>query len=186
LDAKNVDVNEINFQIRNKIAGESMTYKSIDSVTNQDDIVNYLTEFLNSLELPRLPLHILQLKIGSIIIMLRNINQPRLCNGTRLGVKKLMNNVIEATTLKGKYKSEDVLIPRIPLILNDMPFDFKRLQFPARLKFPMFINKSQWQSLSVCSINLENPCFSHGQEYVACYPVGIPTKLFIYAQEKKN
>jgi hypothetical protein len=31
---KNVDVNEINFQIHNKIAGELMTYKSIDSVIN--------------------------------------------------------------------------------------------------------------------------------------------------------
>ena len=54
LAAKNVDVNnEINFQIQNKIAGELMTYKSIDSVTNQNDVVN--TEFQNSLELPVLP-----------------------------------------------------------------------------------------------------------------------------------
>jgi ATP-dependent DNA helicase PIF1 len=127
LAAKNVDVNEMNFQIKNKIDGELMTYKSVDSVTNQDDIVNYPTEFLNSLELPGLPPHNLQLKVGSVIIMLRNINQPRLCNGTRLSVKKLMNNVIEATILKGKYKGEDVLIPRIPMIPNGMPFNFKRL-----------------------------------------------------------
>jgi PIF1 helicase. len=48
---KNDDVNEMNFQIQNKIAGELITYKSIDSVTNQGD-VRYPTEFLNSLELP--------------------------------------------------------------------------------------------------------------------------------------
>jgi ATP-dependent DNA helicase PIF1 len=65
-----------------------MTYKSIDSVANQDDVVNYSTEFLNSLELPGLLSHNLQLKIGSVIIMLRNINQPRFCNGTRLAAKK--------------------------------------------------------------------------------------------------
>jgi hypothetical protein len=47
LVAKNVDINEMNFQ--NKIAGELMTYKSVDCVTNQDDVVNYPTEFLNSL-----------------------------------------------------------------------------------------------------------------------------------------
>ncbi|GBP20086.1 ATP-dependent DNA helicase PIF1 [Eumeta japonica] len=186
LAAKNIDVNEMNFQIQNKITGELITYKSIDSVTNQDDIVNYPTEFLNSLELPGLPPHNLQLKIGSVIIMLRNINQPRLCNGTRLAVKRLMNNVIEATILKGKYKGEDVLIPRIPLIPNDMSFDFKRLQFPVRLAFAMSINKSQGQSLSVCGINLENSCFSHGQLYVACSRVGIPTTLFIYAPENKT
>jgi len=80
-----------------------VTYKSIDSVTNQDDVVNYPTEFLNSLELPELPPHNLQLKVGSVIIMLRNINQLRLCNGTQFSVKKLMNNVIEATILKRKY-----------------------------------------------------------------------------------
>lgn len=115
LAAKNVDVNEINFHIQNEIAGELMTYKSVDSVTNEDDVVNYPIEFLNSLELPGLPTHNLKLKVGSVVIMLRNINQPRLCNGTRLAVKKLMNNVIEATILKGKYKGEDVLIPRIQL-----------------------------------------------------------------------
>jgi len=74
LAAKNVDVNEMNLQIQNKIAGELMTYESIYSVTNQDDVVNYPTEFLNLLELPGLTPHNLQLKIGSVIIMLRNIN----------------------------------------------------------------------------------------------------------------
>jgi hypothetical protein len=84
-------------------------------------------KFLNSPEFPGLPPHSLATKIGSVIIMLQNINQPRFCNGTRLAVKKLMNNVIEATIFKGKCKDE-VLIPRIPSIPNDMPFDFKRLQ----------------------------------------------------------
>ncbi|KAJ8889746.1 hypothetical protein PR048_009247, partial [Dryococelus australis] len=116
--------------------------------------------------------HNLQLKVGLVIIMLRNINQPRLCNGTWLAVKKLLNNVIEATILKGNYREEDVLIPRIPMIRTDIPFVFKRLQFPVRLAFAMTINKSQGQSLSVCGINLENPCFSHDQLYVACSRVG--------------
>ncbi|XP_026807692.1 uncharacterized protein LOC113550190 [Rhopalosiphum maidis] len=67
-----------------------------------------------------------------------------------------------------------------------MPFDFKQLKFPVRLAFAMSINEYQGQSLSVCGISLENPCFSHGQLYVACSRFGIPTKLFMYAQEKKN
>ncbi|XP_050057702.1 uncharacterized protein LOC126550363 [Aphis gossypii] len=181
LAAKNIDVNELNFKIQEQITGELMIYKSVDSATNQDDVVNYPPEFLNSLDLAGLPPHNLQLKVGSVVIMLRNINQPRLCNGTRLAIKKLLNNVIEATILKGKYKGEDVLIPRIPMIPTDVPFEFKRLQFPVRLAFAMTINKSQGQSLSVCGINLENPCFSHGQLYVACSRVGKPSDLFIYA-----
>ncbi|KAJ8896515.1 hypothetical protein PR048_001859, partial [Dryococelus australis] len=145
LAAKNVDVNELNFKIQNEIAGELRTYKSVDSATNQDD-VNYPPEFLNSLVLPGLPPHNLQLKVGS-----------------------------------GKYKGEDVLIPRIPMIPTDIPFEFKRLQFQVRLAFAMTINKSQGQSLSVCGINLENPCFSFGQLYVACSRVGKLSALFVYA-----
>ncbi|XP_026482097.1 uncharacterized protein LOC113389256 [Ctenocephalides felis] len=79
-------------QLLNIENGECFTYKSVDTATNQDDILNYPTEFLNSLELPRLPPHNLQLKVGSVVIMLRNLNQPILCNGTRLVVKTLMNN----------------------------------------------------------------------------------------------
>lgn len=43
LAAKNVDVNEMNFQIQEKIAGELKNYKSVDSVTNEDKVVNYPT-----------------------------------------------------------------------------------------------------------------------------------------------
>jgi ATP-dependent DNA helicase PIF1 len=54
-----------------------------------------------------------------------------------------MNNIIEATILNLKMKGEDVLLPRIPMIWTDMPFKFKRLQFPVRLTFAMTINKAQ-------------------------------------------
>jgi len=74
------------------------------------------------------------------------------------GPKALSTHII----IKGKYKREDVLIPRIPMTLTDLPFDFKCLHFPVRLDFAMTINKSQGQSLEVCGINLEFLCFSHG------------------------
>jgi ATP-dependent DNA helicase PIF1 len=50
---------------------------------------------------------------------------------TKRPVKKLMNNIIEATILNGKFKGEHVLFPRIPMIPTDMAFEFKRLQFPV-------------------------------------------------------
>ena len=34
------------------------------------------------------------------------------------------------------------------------------------------INKAQGQSLKIAGIHLQNPCFSHGQLYVACSRVG--------------
>lgn len=186
LAAKNIDVDELNLSIEYKLPGEFITYKSIDNVMNQDDAVNYPTEFLNSLNLPGIPPHELKLKIGVPVILLRNINPPRLCNGTRLAVKKLMNNLIEATIITGKYKGENVLLPRIPLIPTDMPFEFKRLQFPIKLAFAMTINKAQGQSFQVCGLNLESPCFSHGQLYVACSRVGKPSDLYVYTPDGKT
>ena len=80
-------------------------------------------------------------------MLLRNIDPPKLCNGTRLSIKNFANNVIEATILTGFAINEDVFIPRIPIITTNLPFAFKRLQFPLRLSFAMTINKSQGQSL---------------------------------------
>ncbi|KAE9522569.1 hypothetical protein AGLY_017039 [Aphis glycines] len=186
LAAKNKDVDSLNFTIQSKIAGELRSYKSVDSMIDENEAVNYPIEFLNSLDVPGTPPHNLQVKVGSIIIMLRNLNPPTLCNGTRLSVKKLMNNAIQSTIIKGNFKGEEVLIPRIPIIPTDLPFQFKRIQFPVRLAFAMTINKSQGQSLEVCGINLKCPCFSHGQLYVASSRVGKPSSLFIFAPENKT
>ena len=109
-----------------------------------------------------------------------------MCNGTRLKIKALTNNLIEATILTGCASGENIFIPRIPLIPSDLPFDFKRLQFPVRLAFAMSINKAQGQSLKVAGINLESPCFSHGQLYMACSRVGNPHHLYIHAPDGKT
>ncbi|XP_055589718.1 ATP-dependent DNA helicase pif1-like [Uranotaenia lowii] len=82
LAAKNKDVDELNFIIQNTVPGELHSYKSVDCMTNPEEATNYPTEFLNSLDLPGMPPHNLRIKVGSVIIMLRNLNQPKLCNGT--------------------------------------------------------------------------------------------------------
>ena len=46
----------------------------------------------------------------------------------------------------------------------------------------MSVNKSQGQALKVAGLHLEEPCFSHGQFYVASSRVGDPNKLYILAQ----
>lgn len=41
LAAKNKDVGEINEKVLNDFPGQILTYKSVDSITNPDDVVNY-------------------------------------------------------------------------------------------------------------------------------------------------
>ena len=184
---KNIDVHEINNIVLTKIRDQAvLTYESVDTVLEPNEAVNYPSELLNSLDLSGFPPHVLQLKIGVSIILLRNIKPPKLCYGTRLAVKKkkTMENVIEATTLTGPFVGEAVLIPRIPMIPTDLPFQFKRLQFPIGLAFAITINKAQGQSLEKCDIDLNTDCFPHGQLYVACSRVGKPDNRFICSDNR--
>ena len=91
LAPKNIDVHEINNIVLTKIRDQAVLYKSVDTVLEPNEAVNYPSEFLNSVDLSGFPPHVLQLKIGVPIILLRNINPPKLCNSTRLAVKKKNN-----------------------------------------------------------------------------------------------
>ncbi|GFT89088.1 ATP-dependent DNA helicase [Trichonephila clavipes] len=143
-------------------------------------------KFLNSLDLSGVPSHKLELKVGVPVLLMRNLDAPRLCNGTRLRITELGRHIVKATILTGEAKGDNVLIPRIPIIPNNLPFNFKRLQFPLKVAFSMTINKSQGQTLKVAGIHLASPCFSHGQLYVACSRVSESQNLHVYAERKNR
>ena len=85
-----------------------MEYLSVDYVDKSETLESshfrsLTTEFLNSLTTSGLPNHNIKIKIGSPIMLLRNLDQTQgLCNGTRLIVTKLAKHVIAADIIAGK------------------------------------------------------------------------------------
>lgn len=101
LALRNDSVNTINEIILQAISSEEVFYESIDTTVNEDEATMYPTEFLNSLNHSGISQHILTLKMGCLIILMRNLNPPNLCNGTKLIVTKLMKYIIEAEIITG-------------------------------------------------------------------------------------
>ncbi|XP_029637254.1 uncharacterized protein LOC115212705 [Octopus sinensis] len=113
--AKNDTVARINHQLMNKIPTFIKKYKSVDSVLDENQAIHYLTEFLNSLDSPGNYPHKLFLKVGVPIMLLRNLDPPKLGNEMRLIVKTLSPNLTEAIIIPGCSSGEEVFIPRIPI-----------------------------------------------------------------------
>lgn len=90
LAAKNDAIKEI--KLLEQIPGEIQLYKSIDTVLNTSEAVQNPIEFLKPLELPSFPPHSLQLEVETIIILLRNLNPPKLCNRINLVLKQFLSH----------------------------------------------------------------------------------------------
>jgi ATP-dependent DNA helicase PIF1 len=168
-------VDMINDRMLTLLEGDQKTYLSSDSIgiVDEDSTFNqdlYTCDFLNSIKISGLPRHSLTLKIGTPVMCMRNIDQiAGLCNGTRLQVRRLGTNIIEAKIISGGSVGTVCAIPRMVLSPSDtkMPFKFNRRQFPVSPCFAMTINKSQGQTLTHVGLFLQRPVFSHGQLYVA-------------------
>ena len=102
-----------------------------------------------------MPLHLLLLKLGCIVMLLRNMDlQAGLVNGTRLKVQLVSPQVLECLILNGTCAGNVIFLPRLTL-----PYDgretcspFTRHQFPVRLSYAMTINKAQGQTLDRVSV----------------------------------
>jgi hypothetical protein len=187
LCALNEEVDEVN-----KIAVELMNgthrqfFSADEHVKNDDDDDDDIPiETLHSIQKGGLPPHVLDLKIGCPVILLRNIN-PKigLCNGTKLIVHQFIERLGHCVCIEfeivteGDHKGHIVSLPRIQFTTseNDFPFKMVRIQFPIKLAFAMSINKAQGQSLKRVGIFLKRPVFAHGQAYVAVSRAGIPSE----------
>lgn len=99
----NKDVTTFNDMVMNRMRGQERTFVSADDVVKTEaDHAVYTTEFLNTLEFSGVPPHKLKLKLGCVIMLLRNLSaRDGLCNGTRIVVTKLGLRTIEGVILTG-------------------------------------------------------------------------------------
>ena len=141
----------VNDKLISMMSAPAQTYCSVNFTITEEDAIHHPVEFLNSIETSGLPPHILTVKCGMPVMVLRAINPPKLMNGTRCVVTKTMPNIIEVQITCGPYRHEKHLIPLIAFQRSDtvLPFTFKRKQFPLRPCFALMVNKAQGQSLEV-------------------------------------
>ncbi|XP_057747599.1 ATP-dependent DNA helicase PIF1-like [Arachis stenosperma] len=167
-------VDEINNYMMSLNQTEAQTFYSSDKAcetepANDISASIHTPEFLNTIKCSLVPNHELTLKVGTPIMLLRNIDHSvGLCNGTRLVITKLGKHVLEARSLSGANSGQKVFIPRMTLTPSDhmIPFKFQRRQIPIMVSYAMTINKSK-KSLSKVGLILKKPVFIHGQLYVA-------------------
>jgi len=182
----NDDVRKLNLHILHLFPGTVCTYISADTQVieagTQHSPNMVPVEFLNSLNASGLPLAKLELKPGSPIILLRNLDHKLgLCNGTRATIVRMSNRVLQVRLLGGDHDGDVTFIPRITLSPSVCGADFtihlKHRQFPVQLAFAMTINRSQGQSVARVAVDLRTPAFAHGQLYIVFSQVTVSDSI---------
>ena len=106
----NDSVSQINKLLAEKLPTQTHTYTAINSVVDEEKAVQFPVEFLNSIEVSGLPPHVLDLKCGMPVMLLRSIKPPELMNGARCIIHNCNRHFVEVVIAAGIYS-----IPRIPL-----------------------------------------------------------------------
>ncbi|KAL7403408.1 hypothetical protein ABVT39_000168 [Epinephelus coioides] len=133
--------------------------------TESDSHHMYPKDFLNTLCPSGMPPHRITLKVGMVIMLLRNFDQQNgHCNASR-------------------YITDQIL----PHQFQELPsyhLTLRRKQSPVRPYFAMTVNKSQGQSLQRVGVFVTRDFFSHGHLYVATSRVGRSNSLRILALDQ--
>ena len=163
------------FQILAKMAGpeEVSVLLSEDSVVDDDPnnpIVDNGEDMpedrrliqldeLHILNPPGLPYHDLNIRVGAIAIIIRNLDVASgIVNGTRVRVEDFTRNRVRVRVVSGadRIRGRVIELPRIEFIGDVSPLvKMRRIQFPLKIAFAMTINKSQGMTLRKvsCSSN---------------------------------
>ena len=103
LTPTNAIIDDINSHILGIIPGTTHTYLRHDSIDDiygdkeDDHESSFPVEYLNSINMPSIPKYELNLKVGAVVMLMKNLNQIMgLCNSTRMSLTKCLKIVLNA------------------------------------------------------------------------------------------
>ncbi|XP_054259511.1 uncharacterized protein LOC128984236 [Macrosteles quadrilineatus] len=187
LSTVNANVQNINAVVRNLASGIVHDLRSVDTVDKEtDDGMEVDNQLLNQATSKGVPDHVLRLKIGSVCLIMRNLNiDSGLVNGTKVIITAISPRLITAR-LPGK--TEPICIPRIQFVfpfVEGSPLRVRRLQFPLMLAYSMTGHKSQGQTIDRVGVDLRSDCFTHGQLYVLLSRVRHPDDIAVLVRPER-
>ena len=189
----NLAKDAINQRCLDQLPGNIIEVKGenkLDDVTNNANVID--TAVLDSFTAAGLPPTVLKLKIGCVVMLLKNIRpHSGLCNGTRIIVTDVSPLQLTGTILGGRAgaAAESVTIPRCRCAADplDAGVAFHRTQLPFVLAFAATVNKAQGQTLDKVGLDVsDRQCFAHGQLYVALSRVKKMEDIAIACQLNKE
>ena len=193
LCARNRHVDEINNAMQSIISkcqdtpiltlySRDTKYEALETETQS----HFSHKFLDTINDPGVPPHTLTLQEGDICFLTRNIGfKDGNTNNTKVQITSI-NMKARVVTIRNLRTGKLHPISRISFILcvksrkrKAINFQIHRRQFPLRLAYAMTINKSQGQTLQRVALDLREPCFAHGQLYVALGRVPDPSRILV-------
>jgi hypothetical protein len=174
LSSVNVDVDRINRLIVDMMPADrpSRNYLSTN-VAGEHDVHNpenaiFSPEGMQTIVSPTLPYHLLELKVGTPVMCMQNLDVPNgLANGAMMVVTRLEQDVVWVMTNSRNGVVEMPIIPTVFDYDNGNGFKFSRTQLPLRIAFAVTIHRSQGRTYDVVGYHGGRPVFYHGGLFVA-------------------
>lgn len=173
---RNHEVEKVNGILCNQMSGVLFKLKLEDKIVSENDSDLNVTaipmEYLNTLKLPVLRPHLIEITRGFIVMILRNINNIcGLFNGTRVIMDDTINeHILKSTVANRARMGSTFLILKIALKPpgGDFSFRWQRKQFPVCLSLAMTVKKYHGQALGRVGFFLEKYA-SHTINFMCMY-----------------